>query len=92
MVDDGKCNEDKISSFLIECLVWNIPDSNITKYDSCQECVKNAIEYLLEHIRDGKSREWGEVSEHLYLFHSGRKWTTDDVINYLKAQRNYMGY
>lgn len=92
MVNDGKCNKEKISSFLIECLVWNIPNNNITKYNSWQECTKNAIGYLYEQIKNGKSKDWGEVSEHLYLFRSGRKWTTDDVLSYLKDQWNYMGY
>ncbi|MBO6129721.1 MAG: nucleotidyltransferase [Pseudobutyrivibrio sp.] len=92
MVDDGKCNRDSISSFLIECLVWNIPNSLIIRYDSWQECTKKAISYLYEHIKAGESKDWGEVSEHLYLFHNGRKWTREDVLRYLEAQWNYMGY
>lgn len=92
MCDEGICNGDVISSFLIECLVWNVPDEYITGYDAWQMRVKNAISYLYEQIRDGKHKEWGEVSEHLYLFHRGRKWTAEDVMEFLKTQWNYMGY
>lgn len=92
MCDIGVCDGNVISSFLIECLVWNVPNEYITGYDSWNMCVKNVIGYLFEQIRDGKAKTWGEVSEHLYLFHRGRKWTTTDVLDYLKSQWDYMGY
>ena len=34
MADERKINPDKITSFLTECLVWNVPDSIITGNDS----------------------------------------------------------
>lgn len=91
MVDDGKTNGDKITSFLVECLVWNVPDSTITGYNSWTETVKQAIIYLYNAIKDDKHKEWGEVSELLYLFR-GRKWTDQDAKQWLYDAWNYMGY
>lgn len=92
MVDDGMTNGDKITSFLVECLVWNISDATITGYSSWTETVKQAIKYLYNAIKDDKHKEWGEVSELLYLFHNGRKWTDQDAMQWLYDVWNYLGY
>ena len=91
MVDDEKTNGEKITSFLVECLVWNIPDATITGYSSWTETVKQAIIYLYNAIKDDKHKEWGEVSEMLYLFRC-RKWTDQDAMQWLYDAWNYLGY
>ena len=91
MVDDDKTNSDKITSFLIECLVWNIPNSIITGYVTWTETVKQAITYLFKAIEQNQHQEWGEVSELLYLFR-GRKWTDTDVKNWLLAAWSYLEF
>ncbi len=91
MVDDGIVDKEKISSFLVECLVWNIPDGIITKYFTWDETVKESIIYLYNAIKNNEHKEWGEVSERLYLF-VARKWTTDDVKDFLCDMWNYLGY
>lgn len=91
MVDDGKTDGDKITSFLVECLVYKVPDSTITGYSSWTETVKQAIIYLYDAIKYGKHREWCEVSDMLYLFR-GRKWTDQDVKQWLYDAWNYLGY
>lgn len=91
MVDDGIVDKEKISSFLVECLVWNIPDGIITKYSTWDETVKESIIYLYNAIKNNEHKEWGEVSERLYLF-VARKWTTDDVKDFLCDMWNYLGY
>ena len=92
MVDDHIINEDKISSFLTECLVWNIPNEIITGYDTWEETIRQSILYLFNAIKSDKHKEWGEVSECLYLFHSGRKWTDKDVQAFLESMWDYLGY
>ncbi len=92
MVDEGVTDGDKISSFLVECLVWNVPNSIITGYSTWTETVKQAIIYLYNAIKDGKHKEWGEVSERLYLFHYERKWTASEAQTFLYNMWNYLGY
>lgn len=91
MVDDKKANGDKITSFLVECLVWNIPNSTITGYSTWTETVKQAIIYLYNAIKDGTHTEWTEVSKMLYLFRN-RKWTDQDAKQWLCDAWNYLGY
>ena len=43
MVDAKLVDEDIISSFLVECLVWNIPNSTITRRNTWSETVKDSI-------------------------------------------------
>lgn len=92
MVADGVVNGAKISSFLTECLVWNVPDNIITGYNTWTETVRQAIIYIFNEIKDNNHREWGEVSERLYLFHAGRKWTDVDAQNFMRSMWNYLGY
>ena len=91
MVEDELINGDKISSFLVECLVWNVPNNIITRYPTWEETVKQAIIYLYNAIKENKHTEWGEVSERLYLF-VGRKWSASDAQAFLYDMWNYLGY
>lgn len=92
MVDDGKADGDKITSFLIECLVWNVPNDTITGSNTWEETVQNAIGHLWNAIYNDKHKEWGEVSERLYLFHSGRKWTDEGTKGFLYNMYNYLEF
>ncbi len=92
MVDDKRTNGEKITSFLVECLVWNIPNTTIVGYDSWTETVKQAIIFLYNTIKDGKHEKWTEVSKMLYLFHNERKWTYQDAQQWLYDAWNYLGY
>ena len=92
MVDEGKVDGDEITSFLIECLVWNIPNEKITGSNTWAGTVRNAIAYLWNAIKDENYTNWGEVSERLYLFHSGRKWTASGTKSFLYDMYNYLEF
>lgn len=92
MVDDKVIDGDKISSFLTECLVWNVPNNIITEYNTWTETIRQTIIFLYNAINNNKHTEWCEVSEMLYLFHSGRKWTAGDAQAFMKSMWNYLGY
>ena len=91
MVDNEVVNSDIISSFLVECLVYQVPNRIITQYSSWTETVKQAIIYLYSEIKDQKHKQWTEVSEMLYLF-VGHKWSDEDAKQWLIEMWNYMGY
>lgn len=92
MVDEGIANGDIITSFLIECLVWNVPNDKIMGGNTWTGTVQNAISYLWNAINNSKHKEWGEVSERLYLFHSGRKWTVENAKEFLYNMYNYLEF
>lgn len=92
MVSDGKTDGEIISSFLVECLVWNVPNDQIMKYSTWENTLRNAIAFLWKAIDENKQGDWGEVSERLYLFHNGRKWTAGDAKKFLYDMYEYLGY
>jgi hypothetical protein len=92
MVDAGKVDGDKITSFLIECLVWNVPNNIITGNNTWEGTVQDTIVYLWNAIMDEKHKEWGEVSERLYLFYPERKWTAIETKTFLYDMYNYLEF
>lgn len=91
MVEDKKVDGDKITSFLVECLVYQIPNDIITNNLTWTETVRQAIIFLYNEMKDGRHKEWCEVSDMLYLFR-GRKWTDLDAKQWLYDVWNYLEY
>lgn len=93
MRDDGIAVSDNITSFLIECLVWNVPNSKIDNYYSWTDRLKQSIIHIYEQTKEQETcDEWGEVSELLYLWRGNRKWSRTDVNEYMMQLWNYMEY
>lgn len=93
MIDDGVSVKDSITSFLLECLAWNVPNRIFNDNDTWQERLKKSIVHLYECTEEKENcDEWGEVSELLYLFRGNRKWTREDANAFQVDARNYLGY
>lgn len=92
MVDANLIDGDRISSFFIECLVWNASDDVITRYQSWQATVLYFLSVMREQLNSDTYKEWGEVSERFYLFHAGRKWSIDDAKLFIDKALEYMDY
>lgn len=93
MIDDKLVNGDVITSFLMECLAWNVPNSIFNNNYTWTDRLKNSIIYLYENTKEYENcKDWGEVSELLLLFHSGRKWSSSDVNSFLVSMWNYLEY
>lgn len=93
MIEDGKTVSDNITSFLLESLVWNVPNNIMNDYPTWTDRLKQSIIYIYNNTKtDDTCKSWGEVSELLYLFHSGRKWTREDVNNYMQQLWNYLEF
>ena len=86
---ENKIETGNIPGFLIECLVWNVPNGHFgnTTYS---EDVQNSIVFLYEKTKDfDLCKEWGEVSELKYLFRAGQKWTREQANAFLVDAWNY---
>ena len=93
MIEDRESINGNITSFLLECLVWNVPDYIFNDHDTWTERLRDSIVFLHSHTKEDKDcKEWGEVSDLLYLFHSGRKWSREDVNTYLLQLWRYLEY
>lgn len=91
MKDDKVIFPDTITSFLIECLMWNVPNKIYNESATWSEIVRKSIIHLYDQTKAKENcKEWGEVSELLYLFHSSRKWSPEDVNTFLVTLWNYL--
>ena len=91
MADDRVINGDIISSFLVECLVWNLSNSNINNFTNYTNLLRNFITTEWNQMERGEHRDWGEVSECLYLFR-GHKWTDKDAKDFLLKMWRYLDF
>lgn len=94
MKDDKYYSNENITSFLLECLAFNVPTSIYNKnISTCSwnDILKDSIYYLWDNTKEEatKYNEWGEVSELLYLM-KGHKWNRKDVHDYMYWMWNYL--
>lgn len=75
MVDTGLADGSRITSFFVECLMWNVTDEVITGSSSWAERTEEAVRFLRNELSRGIGANWNEVSEMLPLFGPDRKWT-----------------
>lgn len=93
MVEDGETINKNITSFLLECLVWNVPNRIMNDYNTWTERLKQSIIYIHEQTKEEETfKEWGEVSELLYLLRGGRTWSRTDVNEYMVKLWNYLEF
>lgn len=96
MDNDNYHPNENITSFLLECLAYNVPTSTYIKnVHTCSwnDILKDAIFYLWDNTKEDTNgcNEWGEVSELLYLMR-GHKWSREDVHDYLYWMWNYLDF
>lgn len=92
MLDEEVESAASIPSYLTECLVWNVPNSDFGS-DTYRGDVRNVLAHLWNNTRspDGCS-EWGEVNELKYLFRGGQPWTREQVNQFLQDAWDYVGF
>lgn len=96
MENDGYYVNEHISSFLLESMVYLLPDRIYQAYSSpflWNDILKNAIFFWYEALEEdgGAWKNWTEVSELLRLMY-GHKWSLEDVKEMTVKMWNYLGY
>jgi hypothetical protein len=92
MADTGHESAEAMSSFLIECLIWNVPDEGFS-HETWEEDVRYAIVHLYQATRQASTcKEWGEINELKYLFRSKQPWTREGVNAFLADAWRYLGF
>jgi hypothetical protein len=83
-----------VSSFLIEALLWNIPNNifNNNYNSSWDTLIKEALLWLFNEIKNNKCKQWTEVSNCLDLFTVDRKWSQQDAQDFLLKMWQHMEY
>ncbi|MGH9436331.1 MAG: nucleotidyltransferase domain-containing protein [Candidatus Acidiferrales bacterium] len=92
MVANGHKVAEPIPSYLIECLVWNVPDEGFDR-GTYRADVRYALAHLWNETRSDQTCDgWGEINDLKYLFRTSQPWRRDQVNAFLDAAWNYIGF
>lgn len=81
-----------IPSYLIECLIWNVPNGFLAT-DTYYSDVRGSLAYLYNQLTTaGATDEWLEVSGLKYIFRSGQPWTREQATAFVLAAWHYVGF
>lgn len=81
-----------IPSYLIECLVWNVPNSAFAADDYADNLRAILVHLYNSTQRDELCSEWGEVNELKYLFRPSQPWTRAAVNDFVLAAWQRAGF
>ncbi len=91
MADGGVAAAKPIPSFLVECLMWNVPNNRFG-YPTYKKTVRECLAHLFNNtMEEEKCSEWREISELKYLFRGSQPWTWQEAHSFIDAAWNYMG-
>lgn len=80
-----------IGSFLIESLVWNVPDEGFA-HDTYSRVIRHVLAHTFNGtIDDSRCEEWGEVNERKYIF-KGSPALRDRTHKFLSTAWDYLGF
>jgi hypothetical protein len=92
MCEEKIAAADPIPSFLVECLVWNAPNSAFG-YSTYTSDVREVLANLFNNtIKLETCEEWGEINELKYLFKGGNTWTLAQAHAFISAAWDYWGF
>ena len=90
MAEQNAPGAKEAQSYLIACLVWNIPDYYFTA-DTWTKMLEDCLVYLAERLSDLQNViEWSEVNDLKYMFKGGQPWTIDSVRAFVKNATAYL--
>lgn len=90
MEENGRAIAKKFSSYFIESLTWNVPNRDFG-HQEIDDDVREAIAHLYNAMGKPETKEWGEINELTYLFHTGKP-TQEDVKAWTQAAWNHCGF
>lgn len=92
MAKAGIRSADPIPSYLVECLVWNVPNA-LFGHRLYRDDVRAILAHTFnETMTIEKCSEWGEVNELKYLFRSSQPWTRAEAHAFLSDAWDYVGF
>lgn len=91
LADEGIAAAMPVPGFLVECLVWNVPNSKLM-HSTWDENVQAALLHVWSNTRSiDTCEEWGEVSELKYIFRGSPSAKLQEVHAFIDAAWSYVG-
>jgi hypothetical protein len=92
MQDQGITEAKNVPSFLIECLVWNVPDARFN-HDSYSADVREVLAHTFNAtLNDNDCSSWVETNELKWLFKGAKPWTRVQAHDFLGAAWNQCAF
>ncbi len=92
MADEDYAAAKPIPSYLVECLVWNVPNDGLNN-DTYLADMRYALMHLFNNtIKYDDCKEWGEVNELKYLFRTSQPWTLTQAHAFISAAWDYLDF
>lgn len=92
MKDENIAEANNVGSFLIECLVWNAPNSSFFHSTYTADLREVLAHIFNKTLNDVDCNEWGEINELKYLFRQSQPWTRQQAHIFLSKAWDYIGY
>jgi hypothetical protein len=93
-----KMNDERVSaaapvpSFLIECLVSNVPDEDLQR-PAYTAAIRATLAHLFNNtMKFEDCKEWCEINGCKYLFWTGQCWTWQQAHAFISAAWDYVGF
>ena len=81
-----------IPSFLVECLVWNVPNDTFGQATFYAE-LREVLRFLYHATKsDDACGKWHEENDIRFLFHVTQGWTHEEANAFILAAWTYVGY
>jgi hypothetical protein len=92
MVDNGII--DVVPSFLIESLVWNVPNTHFNNHSTWTERVRAALGVMYHGTKgpEPESARWLEANNVKFLFHESQGWTREQANAFTLKAWQYLGF
>ncbi|MCY1703657.1 hypothetical protein [Deinococcus sp. SL84] len=93
MLDEGHPAADGVSSFLLECMLYNVDDSIFRSSLSWSDRMQNLLLHLYQDLQSGTAEQhWTEVSGWKWLFQPTygieANWTPEQARTFVLAAYN----
>lgn len=89
LIDSETISNKLVSSFFIECLVYNVPNVNFISGNYTQT-LRNVIIKIYEDMNS--NAEYTEVNKLLWLFRNKNPRSHKDALDFMQYCWNYLGY
>lgn len=92
MNDENVSAAAPIPSFLIESLLYNVPDENLQR-PTYTAAIRSTLAHLFNNtMKFENCKDWCEVNECKYLFWTGQAWTWQQAHAFVSAAWDYIGF
>jgi len=90
MIKDGYNSADSAKSYLISCLMFNVPDAYFNNSTNTKTILL-VLNYLIEQTANATMVDkWVEVSGMKWLFRPSQSWSVSEINTFLKDAKSYL--